>query len=150
MRAIFEVVAFIVELWAIGKALWQSRKVRKLVAGHLAESGTAAHEIELLLVTLRDNCLFVGETHFAPLLQIRESLWKLYNQLLDLEAEAQVVVGEDSKETRAAMLRFVGKKGNGALPVLEGVVNNPNAEAKAISEALAWINELKSVQAVKL
>jgi len=148
MITILEVLKLVLdlakELFPLAKALWRSRKIRRLVGGHLGNNATAAREIELLLAVLQDERLFVGDTQYEPLLKIRTSLWQVYNELLVLVAEARVLSGRDSEETKAAMLLLVAKKGSSALPVLKALVDNPHSEDKARSEALAWVEELKS------
>jgi len=124
------------------KKLKRSRRQRTLITKGKSPAGTPAQEIALLLATIENPKLLVGKSNFAPLVEIRRSLWAVRSKLERLSDYAIAARAEDSTETVSALNRLAGQWEKDTLPLLHTIVANAEAgeEIRRISQV--WIAKL--------
>lgn len=124
-------IALLALIWDIIKTItpiaWRLIKSRK--RGLLARRGAqkqkvVAAEVSQMIAIVNDPRLYVGNSSYAPLVEIRNSLWGVRHKLDKLERFALVASGEDNEDTRGAIFDTICRGESDALPLLGGLAED--------------------------
>ena len=127
----------------VANRLVRSRKIRSRFSLKSRPHGTPAHDIGLLIAALEDPNLWVDQTDFVPLLDIKRSLWKARMKLLDLMDYNVAARGRDTSETRSAMSHIFAKwELDDARPLFHTVIKNPETDDEIRKLAEWYLSKL--------
>ena len=108
-----EVVKLVLDIvkYAVPVAIRLARSsgIRRRLTLKSGGRATPARDIGLLIAALEDRNLWVDQTDFAPLLDIKRSLWKARMKLLDLVDYTVAARGRNTLETRSSMSHIFAK-----------------------------------------